>query len=324
MAPSKGQKRPAAQADIDAEDGPRRTRSKSTEEASHFKRRTRSSAQSLSPTSARNQPSSKTPPSAKKNFVKKGTARPVKKNAKSNMTTSSSRNTKPAAKPASRRESFARVSISDDGNHKGGVVSNEDNEEENGDGPSYWLMKAEPDSRIEKGKDVKFSIDDLKEASEPEAWDARNNMRSMMQGDMAFFYHSNCKSPGIVGTMEIVREHSVDGRQSSQCAGTFISSRVCAESAFDNEHPYYDEKSTRDKPKWCVVHVEFRRKFQDPVTLKELQRYAKPGGILENMQTLKMARLSVSRVSKKEWEFIHTLTDADEQGAPPTTNGTNS
>ena len=146
----------------------------------------------------------------------------------------------------------------------------------------------------------------------------------MMQGDMAFFYHSNCKSPGIVGTMEIVRGHSVDGRQSSQCVGTFISSRFCAESAFDKAHPYYDEKSTRDKPKWCVVHVEFRSKFHDPVSLKELQRYAKPGGILENMQTLKMARLSVSRVSKKEWEFIHTLTDSAEQGAPPTTNGTNS
>ena len=32
-----------------------------------------------------------------------------------------------------------------------------------------------------------------------------------MKGDMAFFYHSNCKVPGIVGTMEIVQEHSVDG-----------------------------------------------------------------------------------------------------------------
>ena len=40
---------------------------------------------------------------------------------------------------------------------------------------------------------------------------ARNNMRLMMKGDMAFFYHSNCKVPGIVGTMEIVHEHSVDG-----------------------------------------------------------------------------------------------------------------
>lgn len=32
----------------------------------------------------------------------------------------------------------------------------------------------------------------------------------MNAGDMAFFYHSNCKNPGIVGTMEIVREHSED------------------------------------------------------------------------------------------------------------------
>ena len=36
-------------------------------------------------------------------------------------------------------------------------------------------------------------------------------MRLMMKGDLAFFYHSNCKVPGIVGIMEIVQEHSVDG-----------------------------------------------------------------------------------------------------------------
>lgn len=35
-------------------------------------------------------------------------------------------------------------------------------------------------------------------------------MRLMMKGDRAFFYHSNCKVPGIVGTMEIIEEHSVD------------------------------------------------------------------------------------------------------------------
>jgi predicted RNA-binding protein with PUA-like domain len=32
----------------------------------------------------------------------------------------------------------------------------------------------------------------------------------MKQGELAFFYHSNCKEPGIAGTMEIVREHSPD------------------------------------------------------------------------------------------------------------------
>ena len=127
----------------------------------------------------------------------------------------------------------------------------EESEDEAGsDGHQFWLMKAEPESRIEKGKDVKFSIDDLKASSSPEPWDgvrnlegtfmskfvfstmfdssilqneshfqircinkriARNNMRAMTKGDLAFFYHSNCKVPGIVGIMEIVEEHSVDG-----------------------------------------------------------------------------------------------------------------
>ena len=41
--------------------------------------------------------------------------------------------------------------------------------------------------------------------------------------------------------------------------------------------------------------------------LKELHKYAKEGGILQNMQTLKQSRLSVSKVSKKEWDFILRL-----------------
>ncbi|KKZ66407.1 hypothetical protein EMCG_07911 [[Emmonsia] crescens] len=163
------------------------------------------------------------------------------------------------------------------------------------DGPkSYWLMKAEPESRMEKGVDVKFSIDDLREATEPEPWDeehpiARNNMRSMKKGDLAFFYHSNCKVPGIAGIMEIVREHSID------------------ESAFDPGHPYYDPKSNRENPKWEVVHVEFRRKFKNLITLAELKSFAKPGGPLENMQMTKQSRLSVSAVSGEEWRFIMGL-----------------
>lgn len=87
----------------------------------------------------------------------------------------------------------------------------------------YWLLKAEPNTRIEKGKDVKFSIDDLAAMKGPAGWDgvrnyvARNHMRGklahesdrsvsmeisidlvsvyvdMKKGDLAFFYHSNCK-----------------------------------------------------------------------------------------------------------------------------------
>ena len=61
----------------------------------------------------------------------------------------------------------------------------------------YWLMKAEPESRIENGVDVKFGIDDLmKEPNQTACWDgvrnyqARNFMRDQMSiGDLAFFYH---------------------------------------------------------------------------------------------------------------------------------------
>lgn len=60
-----------------------------------------------------------------------------------------------------------------------GKEAKEDPEEEvDPHGPSYWLMKAEPESRIEKGKDVKFSIDDLKNATEPEAWDGKMILQS--------------------------------------------------------------------------------------------------------------------------------------------------
>lgn len=39
-------------------------------------------------------------------------------------------------------------------------------------------------------------------------------MEEMKKGDLAFFYHSNCKRPGIVGIMEIVQEHSIDRKSS--------------------------------------------------------------------------------------------------------------
>ena len=68
---------------------------------------------------------------------------------------------------------------------------------------NYWLIKSEPDA---------FSIDDLKNSpGKKDHWDgirnyqARNFMRDDMQkGDQVFFYHSNCKEPGIVGIAEIV------------------------------------------------------------------------------------------------------------------------
>ena len=115
---------------------------------------------------------------------------------------------------------------------------------------------------------------------------ARNHMRAMRAGDLAFFYHSNCKTPGVAGVMRIVGEHEVD------------------ESAFNPNHPYYDAKSDREKPKWELVRVEFVKKFSGLVTLKELRSYSLPGSALQHMVMLKQSRLSVSPVTPAEWTFI--------------------
>lgn len=80
---------------------------------------------------------------------------------------------------------------------------------------THHLFKSEPESRMQNGHEMKFSIDDL--MNEPNAtahWDgvrnyeARNCMKNMKVGDLAFFYHSNTKKskPGIVGIAEVVKE----------------------------------------------------------------------------------------------------------------------
>lgn len=47
----------------------------------------------------------------------------------------------------------------------------------------YWLMKAEPDTRVVKGVDVAFPIDKLAQATEPEPWDGKYNPSPTL-GDM--------------------------------------------------------------------------------------------------------------------------------------------
>lgn len=88
-----------------------------------------------------------------------------------------------------------------------------------------------------------------------------------------------------------------------------VNSFATPESAFDPTHPYYDEKSSRENPKWEVVHVEFRRKFDNILKLDTLKAHGLPGKALENLQTLRQSRVSVSRVTPKEWEFIMSLID---------------
>ncbi|KAJ2896109.1 DUF55-domain-containing protein [Zalerion maritima] len=171
-----------------------------------------------------------------------------------------------------------------------------------GGGKQYWLLKAEPEPRYENGINVSFSIDDLAACTVPEPWDgirnyvARNNLRSMSVGDLAFFYHSNCKTPGIVGVMEIVRPASPD------------------QTAWDSKSAYYDPKDGPEVKRWSVVHVEFRRKFSEEARgrlgLQEMKKWMNSGkgeGPLRDMQLLKQGRLSVSKVSEGEWEFLMGL-----------------
>jgi predicted RNA-binding protein with PUA-like domain len=132
-------------------------------------------------------------------------------------------------------------------------------------------------------------------------------MRAMRRGDLAFFYHSNCKSPGIVGIMEIVQEASVDGKLSTSLL--VISAYTMIESAFDEKHPYFDPRDSLEKSTWSVVHVEFRRKFEDLIGLQELKSFAQDGGALAELATLRQSRLSVSKVSKAQWGFILGLTE---------------
>jgi predicted RNA-binding protein with PUA-like domain len=161
-------------------------------------------------------------------------------------------------------------------------------------GASYWLLKAEPDTRIVKGHEVKFSIDDLKEMK-VSPWDgvrnheAKKNMQLMKKGDLAFFYHSNCKVPGIAGVMKVAKEAYPDY------------------TAFDTNAVYYDPKSDKNNPKWFMVDVEYVRHLKRMVPLTEIKEYAESE--LKDMALVRRGRLSVAKVSPKEWDFILNLSE---------------
>lgn len=148
---------------------------------------------------------------------------------------------------------------------------------------NYWLMKNEPEA---------FSIDDLARV-QIEPWDGirnyqvRNFMRDDMAiGDLAFFYHSSCKVPGIVGMMEIVSDAYPD------------------HTAWDPEAYYFDPKSDSENPTWLMVDVRFVRKFSEPITLKILRSHQH----LSDMRILQRGnRLSVTPLSQEHWNYILSI-----------------
>ena len=148
---------------------------------------------------------------------------------------------------------------------------------------AYWLMKSEPDV---------YGIDDLKR-DKVEPWDGirnyqvRNMFRDQMKvGDLAFFYHSNCKPPAVVGIMTIASEAYPDHTQ------------------FDPKSRYYDAKSDKENPRWLLVDVKYKRKLKREITLQELKEHKQ----LQNFRLNQRGnRLSVIPVEKKEWDLILDL-----------------
>ena len=145
----------------------------------------------------------------------------------------------------------------------------------------YWLMKSEPNT---------YSIDDL-ERDGSTCWEgvrnyqARNLMKTMREGDLVLFYHSNADPPGVVGIARVVREAYPD------------------HSSWDKRNKYYDEKSTKDDPRWFMVDVGYVQKLKHMVSLDVL----KSAKGLEDMVVTKRSRLSVQPVKKKEFDIVKGL-----------------
>lgn len=148
----------------------------------------------------------------------------------------------------------------------------------------FWLMKSEPEV---------FSIDALAQRpNQIEPWEgvrnyqARNFMREMEQGDLAFFYHSNCKEAGIVGMMKIAKNAYVD------------------DSSLDKNSAYFDPKSTLENPRWWRVDVQLVEKFARTITLHELKTKTE----LADFQLVQRGnRLSILPVTQTQWDYIQSL-----------------
>jgi predicted RNA-binding protein with PUA-like domain len=131
---------------------------------------------------------------------------------------------------------------------------------------NHWLIKSEP---------FKYSWEKFEKEGKA-VWDgvrnyaARNNLRSMKKGDLAFFYHSN-EGLEIVGIAKVVKEHFQD--------------------------------PTTDDPAWSAVEFKPFKKLKHPVTLAQIKADKK----LHSMQIIKLSRLSVSAVKPEEFDHILML-----------------
>ena len=131
---------------------------------------------------------------------------------------------------------------------------------------AYWLLKSEP---------FKYSWEQL-EKDKKTFWDgvrnyaARNNLRAMKKGDLAFFYHSN-EGLEIVGIVKIIKEA-------------------------------YQDPTTKEVA-WGAGGGAPFKKLKKPVTLAQIKSDKR----LQNIALVKLSRLSVQPVTPEEWDFIIEL-----------------
>jgi predicted RNA-binding protein with PUA-like domain len=131
---------------------------------------------------------------------------------------------------------------------------------------NYWLMKTEPST---------FSWDDLVRDKKT-GWDgvrnfqARNNLKAMKKGDLAFIYHS-MDDKAVVGIAKITKEN-------------------------------YPDPKDKD---WVAVEISPEKKLKRPVTLAEVKADKR----LTDMVLVKSSRLSVQPVTAAEFDMIVALSE---------------
>ena len=99
---------------------------------------------------------------------------------------------------------------------------------------------------------------------------ARNNLKAMKKGDLLFFYHSN-EGLEIVGIAKVVKEA-------------------------------YQDPTTDDEA-WVVVDLKPVKRLKEPVSLKKIKEQE----LLQQMDLLRLSRLSVQTVKEEEWRIILSL-----------------
>ncbi|MBJ7577159.1 EVE domain-containing protein [Devosia sp. MC532] len=137
---------------------------------------------------------------------------------------------------------------------------------------AYWLMKSEPDVFSYADLEAKTAKGEVEEWHGVRNYLARNNMREMKKGDLAFFYHSNIGRE-IVGIARIANESHPDSTA---------------------------EPNTKGQIVWDCVDLEAVKPFPRAVTLAEIKGTEQ----LSEIELVKYSRLSVSRVSEYEWELL--------------------